>query len=178
MDTTARPSQPATAPFVVAAVLAAIAVALLVIVFAVVRPQRHDNLKTAGHGLTALQQQSVDAGKLQIKNMLTYSRATFDRDYARTEAGASGALLSDLQKEKATLQQQMTSSKFDLQGAITASAFEDVSGANYLVLISAQGYKVDDKGTRTLQTRARFEVTMTHVGGKWLASGLQSVGLI
>jgi hypothetical protein len=176
VETTARPSRPGTAPFVVAAVLAALAVVLLVLVLAVIRPQRHD-IKV-NHGLSRAQLQSVDAAKLQIKNMLTYARATFDTDYARTEAGASGGLLSDLQKEKSTLQQQMTASKFDLQGVVTASAFEEASGTNYLVLVSAQGYKVDDKGTRTLQTRTRFEVTMTRTGGRWLASGLQSVGLI
>lgn len=179
MDVTAaRPQRQAAAPFVVAAALAGVAVALAVIVFVVLRPDRHANHKNAGHGLSAVQLQAVDAAKLQVKNMLTYSRSTFDADIARTEAGASGGLLSDLEKQKDTLKSQMTTGKFDLQGVITAWAFEESAGQNYSVLVSAQGWKIDSSGNRTLQTRARFEVTMNRSGGKWLASNLQSVGLI
>lgn len=179
MDVTAaRPQRQAVAPFVVAGALAAVAVALAVIVLVVVRPDRHANHKNAGHGLSTVQLQAVDAAKLQVKNMLTYSRGTFDADFARTKAGATGGLASDLDKDKSALQQQMTTGKFDLQGVITAWAFEESAGQNYSVLVSAQGWKIDSTGNRTLQTRSRFEMTMTHTGGKWLASNLQSVGLI
>ena len=47
-----------------------------------------------------------------------------------------------------------------------------------LILVSADGYKLPDGGQRTLTSTARFELTMTKVKGKWLASDLQSVGLI
>jgi hypothetical protein len=168
---------PRRAPLVAALALLAVLVALVVVQFTVIRPDRNHAHKVVG-GLTATEQSAVAAATQQVKNMLTYSRASFDSDYARTEAGASGALLSDLQSKKSTLQQQMVSSKFDLSGTITASAFEEVDGSNELVLVSAQGYTLPDGGTKTLQTTARFELTMTRTGGRWLASNLSSVGLV
>ena len=71
----------------------------------------------------------------------------------------------------------MTSGKFDLQGQVTSCRFEEpASGASYAVLVSAQGYKVPDTGPKTLASTARFEVTMTQVKGKWLASDCNRSG--
>ena len=46
------------------------------------------------------------------------------------------------------------------------------------ILVSALGYRVPDKGTRTLTSNSRFEVAMVHDGGKWLATSLRAVGLV
>jgi Mce-associated membrane protein len=176
---TETPRTGARAPWITAAALGGVAVVLAAVLLFVIHPQRDDNGSSAKDvGLSASEQQAMDAASKQVLNILTYSRKTFDSDYARTLAGATGALRADLAKQKASLSAQMTKGKFDLQGAVTSSAFEEVSDKSSLILISAQGYKVPVGGQRTLASTARFQVTMTSVGGKWLASDLQSVGLI
>jgi hypothetical protein len=167
--------------WITAAVLGAVAVALaVVIVFPLSHARHHRHRLQSQVGLSTVEQAAVTAADQQVLNMLTYRRKTFDADYARTVAGASGPLASDLNKSsnKTALLQKMTQGKFDLQGQITASAFEESSGTTYNVLVSASGYQVPDGGQRTLSSTARFEVTMTRAGTKWLASNLQSVGLI
>jgi hypothetical protein len=165
-------------PGLVAAGLAAIAVVLAVVLFVVIRPDRRDESRGAKVGLTRSEQQALDAGAKQVVNILTYSRKTFDADYARTLAGTTGGLRTDLGKQRAALKTQLTKGKFDLQGTVTSSAFEEANGKNSLILVSAQGYKLPAGGQRTLASTARFEVTMVSVDGKWLASNLSSVGLI
>jgi hypothetical protein len=177
MTETRRPGDPT--PWITAVALGALAIVLALVLLLVIRPDH--NRRGSGTqyvGLTAAEQRAMDAGGKQVVNILSYARRSFDADYARTLAGATGALRADLAKQKTTLKSQMTKGKFDLQGTVTSSAFEEVSGKDALILISAQGYKLPAGGQRTLTSTARFEVTMTSVGGKWLASDLRSVGLI
>ena len=170
-----------SAPLTLAAVLGVLAIALGAVVLFVIHPDRNDRQATArAVGLTPTQQQAMDAASKQVINLTTYSRKSFEADYARTVAGTTGDLLADLTKpaNKTNLLSQMNSGKFDLKGEVTNVAFEESSGDKYLVLVSSNGYKVPDTGQRALQTRARFEVTMVRSGSKWLASTLTSVGLI
>jgi hypothetical protein len=167
--------------WIIGSALSAVAVALAVVLVTVLLPARHRHQNAAAQvGLTASEHAAVDAASKQVINLLSYSRKSFDADYARAMSGATGDLLKDLSDttKKTTLLQQMTTGKFDLQGQVTASAFEQSSGANYAVLISAQGYKVPDSGAKTLSSTARFEITMTRVKNKWLAGTLTSVGLV
>jgi Mce-associated membrane protein len=166
-------------PWLVAAVLGAIAVVLAAVLLFVIRPAHNRHAADKPElGLTSSEQQAVDAAAKQVVNILTYSRKSFDADYARTLSGATGALRSDLAKQRATLKSQMIKGKYDLQGAVTSSAFEQINDKTSLVLVSAQGYKLPSGKPRTLASTARFEITMKSVNGKWLASDLSSVGLI
>lgn len=167
-------------PWIVTASAGAVALALTVVLLAVILPDRHHhNSRPAVAGaITATEQRAMDAASLEISNVLTYARASFDHDYARTLAGATGPLATDLDKQKAMILSQMKSGKFDLQGTVTATAFEQQSGTTALILVSAQGYKLPDGAQKTLTSTARFEVTMSDINGKWLASDLQSVGLV
>lgn len=176
---TASPERSRT-PAVVTALLVVLALGAAAAALFVVRPQWHDRHRTTVVGLSSTEQAAVDAASKQVINLLSYSRKNFQADYARAQAGSTGALAKDLTDatKKSTLLQQMTSGKFDLQGDVTSVAFEQSNGTNYLVLVAAQGYKVPDSGSRTLASTARFEVTMTLTKGKWLASNLVSVGLV
>jgi hypothetical protein len=166
------------APWISAAVLGVVAVVLAVLLLTWVRPAHNRHADAAKDvGLNSAEQHALDAGAQQVLNLLTYSRKTFDADYARTLAGATGGLASDLSKQKQTILTEMTKNKIDLQGTVTNSAFEEKAGGKYLVLISADGYVLPDGGQRTLKSTARFELTMAKVGGRWLASNLQSVGI-
>ena len=99
-----------------------------------------------------MEQAAVTAASQQVLNMLTYKRTTFDADYSRTVAGATGALKSDLNQSsnKTALLQKMTQGKFDLQGQVTAFRVRGGQWANYNVLVSASGYQLPDGGQRTL----------------------------
>lgn len=168
-------------PWLVAAVLAVVAIALGAVVLFVIHPDKQDKQKLAAQaGLTALEQQAIDAASKQAVNLTTYSRKSFDADYARTVAGATGSLAADLNggTRKATLLKQMQSGKFDLQGTVSSAAFESQAGNAYSVLVLTQSFQVLDNGQKTAATANRFILTMQHVGGKWLASDLLSVGLI
>jgi hypothetical protein len=165
-----RPSD--TAPWIVAGALAAVAAAMVIVLFVMIVPHRNKH----HYGLTATQQRAVGAASQTVVNLLTYTRTNFDADYSRALAGMTGALRSDQQKDKAATLAAMTKGKFDLKGTVTASAFEQAKGKTVLVLVSATGNQVSSAGT-TPATTARFEMTMTLIKGKWLASNLQSIGL-
>ena len=187
-----RTEQRSRVPAIVAAAFLALTIALVVVLFSVIRPDRNDNSSGSSGasnpsssstdvpsgGLATEQQRVVDAATIEVKNIFTYARKSYDADYQRAIDGATGGVKTDLESNKAKLLAQMQSGKFDLEGAITGAAFEEIQGNQAVVLISAQGYKLPDGAERTLASAARFEVTLTLVGNRWLASGLTSVGLI
>ena len=59
-----------------------------------------------------------------MNHILTYSRKTFDADYARALNGATGALRDDLAKKKTLTLQALNAGKIDLRGRSNRGAFE------------------------------------------------------
>jgi Mce-associated membrane protein len=166
-------------PWILAGVLAVVAVVLTVLLFVVVYPARDDHKDSSdASAFNSTEQAAVSAATTQTINMLTYSRKSFDADFARALAGASGQLKSDLQKDKANTLKQLTTNKFDIKAQITDTALESGSASKgYLVLLVANGYRVDDAGTSSAAIPKRIELTMVKVGGKWLASDPQGIDL-
>jgi Mce-associated membrane protein len=168
-------------PWVVAAVLGIVAIALAAVVIFVIHPDRNDKQALArATGLTSVEQQAVDAASHQALNLTSYSRANFEADYARTVAGASGKLASDLadKSRKSALLAQMQKGKFDLQGQVANAAFETTADGKYSVLVYALSYKSGTGTTHELSSRNRFVLTMQRIGGRWLATDLLSVVLV
>lgn len=167
------------APWLTAAVLAIVAAALAVVLFVVVYParDRHQNAGPAA-GFTADEQAALKAASVQTVNLLTYSRAHFDADFARAMAGVTGQLKSDLEADKAKTLQQLTANKFDIKATVSDVALEGGSvSKGLLVLVVASGYRVDDKGTTSAAVPKRIELTMVRSHGTWLASNLQGIDL-
>jgi Mce-associated membrane protein len=162
------------APWITAGVLGVLAIALAVALTVFILPNRG---KTAGE-LTSSEKRAVNAAKQELINVLTYSRKTFDADYARALNGATGNLRDDLASKKALTLKALTAGKFDLQGQVTEAAFEQRSGNSTVVLLSATGYTVGADGTPVPKSIDRFELTMTDVKGKWLMSDFRNVGLV
>lgn len=168
-------------PWIVAGALGIVAIVLAAVVLFVIYPDKHDKQKLANaRGLTTTEQQAVDAASKQALNLTTYARKTFEADYARALAGATGAFAKDLQDttKKAALLKQMNDGKFDLQGSVSNAAFETVADGKYSVLVLTQSYQLLADNKKSAPTQNRFLFTMQHTGGKWLASDLQAVGLI
>ena len=169
-----RPSTSRT-PWIVAAVLGAVAVVLgSLLLWGGLRQHTATAVNPA---FTSSEQSAVDAAKQFVINQFTYTRQTFDHDFARALAGASGGVKSDLTKNEAQLKSLMSSGGFDLAGKVTDTAVSDSAKNSVDVLVSAVGYHVTSAG-QTPATTARFKVTMTETGGKWYASNLTTVGLV
>jgi Mce-associated membrane protein len=169
-------------PWVVAAVLAVVAVVLAVLLVAVVYPARNDhndaNDPNNVKAFNSTEQAAISAATTQTINLLTYNRKSFDADFTRAVNGTTGQLKSDLQKDKANTLSQLNANKFDLKAQITDSALESGDAKKgYLVLLVANGFRVDDKGTTSAAIPQRIQLTMTLVNGKWLASDLQGIDL-
>ena len=168
------------AAWIAAAVAAVVAAALAVVLFVVVYPARSDHQRTAGsRAFSADEQAAMKAASVQMVNLLSYSRAHFESDFARALAGTTGQLRTDLSSDKAKTLSQLDASKFDTSGTVSDVALEggDTS-KGLLVLVVAQGYKTDDKGQKSAGLPQRVELTMVLQHGKWLASNLQALNLV
>lgn len=162
------------APWITAGVLGVIAIVLAVVYFVPLRHARDEPVR----GLSAKEQAAMTAASQEVVNVLTYSRQNFEADFQRALSGMTGDLLADQQKNKDKTRAAMEKNKIDLKGEVSEVAYSGTDEAgNVLVLISATGYQVPADGTPVPTTFARFEMTMQRVGGKWLASNLESVGL-
>jgi hypothetical protein len=180
--TDARQSAPRTAtPWIVAAVLGAVAIALAGVIVFVIHPQREHRQKLARQsGLTAAQTQAMATATTEALNLTTYSRKTFNADYQRSIALSTGGLKTDLTnaQKKSALLSEMNAGKFDLQGQVLNTAFEQQSGNTYGVLVVVSGFQVPDGGTKVQNSHNRWELSVQLVGKQWLVSGVQNVGLI
>lgn len=162
------------APWISAAVAGAAAIVLAVVLLV---PLRHAKDAPVS-GLSSREQSAMTAASQEVVNLLTYTRKNFDADFQRALSGMTGALLSDQQKLKDQTKTAMAKNKVDLKGEVAEVAYSGTDDAgNILVLVSAAGYQVPESGTPLMTTNARFEITMNRIGGKWLASNLQNVGL-
>lgn len=165
-------------PWVVAGVLVLL-VALLTIALVHTVSVRDDNKRAAGqrYAPVADQQRAVQIGATVAANLTTFSRKTFAHDFARALSGATGALKSDLEKQKATTLSAMTKNKFDLKASVVESAFESESAGKVMVLVTLNGKHVFDSGQADVAAPQRLELTMVKSGKTWVASNLSLLGI-
>jgi hypothetical protein len=191
--TEARRESPA--PWIVAGIAGVVLIALVVVFFAVLLPDRrdqHPSVKTS-HGqvvpqpgssgqplgaLTAQETAAMAAAGTEAANLISYSRKDFAADYARALAGATGKLKTDVadpQRKKA-LQQTLTQGKFDLSAKVqhTALVGSTDHGDGYDVLVTVYGYKSTALDVPIPQN---LSITVVNVNGKWLASDFTLVGV-
>lgn len=163
-------------PWLVAGVLALVAAALAVVVFAYLPTARKHREQTVGNSaLSSVERAAKAAAAAETTNLLTYARKTFDADWSRALAGATGQLKSDLQQDKKTTLDQLTKGKFDVTATVTDSAVVGGDVKHGIqILVVASGHRTDDPGSAI---PSRLQLTMKLVGGKWLAADLQGIGL-
>jgi hypothetical protein len=129
-------------------------------------------------GLNSREQAAVDAATREMVNVQSYRLAHFDADFARATSGLTGGLLKELSTKKAALRTSLNRTKLDTSATVTQAAFMEARGANAVVLLTMKNYRIDKSGKQTQFSTGRFQVTVSQVGGKWLASDLTSVGLM
>ena len=173
---------PRARPWVAAVVLAvvcALIAAVLPHVHGVSARARDAADRSAGQlALPTNYQKAVIAAGTEAVNLLTYSRKSFAADWNRSLAGTTGALRSDHVKQRAQILNNMTTNKVDWRADLQQKAFESADEkGNVLVLITINGYVVNDQGQRSAAAPQRLELTMVQSGGKWLATNLASVGI-
>jgi Mce-associated membrane protein len=168
------------AAWIAAALAAVVAAALAVVLFVVVYPARSDHSSSAGtRALSADEQAAMKAASVQMVNLLSYTRPDFDADFARALAGTTGQLHDDLAKDKDNTLAQLKASKFDTKGTVSDVAVESGTPAKgLLVLVVAEGFKIDDKGQSSVGLPQRVELTMVRKDGKWLATDLKGLNLV
>lgn len=161
-------------PWLVAGILAVVAAALGVIVFAVLPGAKDNHRGSVGNSaLSGDERAAMQAARVETVNLLTYARKTFDADWARALSGATGQLKSDLQTDKKTTLDNLTKNKFDVTATVSDVGLAGGDAkSGYQVLVVASGHRVDDSGTPSAAIPSRLQLTMTHVDGKWLASDL------
>ncbi|SOD72379.1 hypothetical protein SAMN05892883_1778 [Jatrophihabitans sp. GAS493] len=152
---------------VVAGTLSIVLAALLV--FQLTRPTKYH--------IAANEQAAMDAASQATVNLGSLSRKNFDADWARAVKGVSGPTLDALQPLKANTQQTMVAAQSDLVATVSSTSVESSNKDTVMVLIAFNGYKVDDKGTKTQSSANRLELTMKQTGGKWLINDTKSLGL-
>ena len=169
-------------PLIAAGVAALITVALAVLFFVVVLPDYNDRTSSnsdAAHGqFTKTERTVMNAATIEAENIGTYSRATFDADWNRAIAGATGAFKADFAARKQATLQAITKGKFDVKATVTHAALEGPtdSGHGFIVLVTMNGVQVQGT-TQGLPIPQRLALTMVEVGGKWLASDVSQRGL-
>jgi hypothetical protein len=161
------------APWITAAIAGVVLIGLLLTYFLALRP---DQDKVTGD-LSATENSAVDAAAGEMVNLLSFRRAHFDADYQRALAGATGALRSDVQKNRDITKSTMTKGKFDLIGRVTHKALEGPAESgktnSYVVLVTVNGYR---STTMQQPVQQSLEVTVVRTKGKWLASDVTNIG--
>ncbi len=119
---------------------------------------------------------AAEAGRHEVVNLLSFTRAQFAADQQRALDGATAGLRADLVPRLARTKAAMNSGKYDLTGAVTAVAIESVAGDRVAMLIAATGERISATGTKTVVTDGRFAVSVALVGGDWLIEQVSATG--
>lgn len=170
-----KPRRSSGAPWITAGVAAVVLAALLVVFYAVLLPDRANNVVG---DLTSTEKAAVTAATTESVNLLSYRRSAFEADYQRALAGTTGALKSDVTGRKAVTLKTLTAGKFDLTARATHSGLVGPSSSNktngYVVLVTVNGYKSTEPVVPNVQN---LKVTVVQVKGKWLANDVTLVGV-
>ena len=126
-------------------------------------------------GTPALYSAAV-AGAQEVVNLLTFSRASYDADFARALSGLTGPLVGEQQGQKQSILDTLTVSHADYVGQVRGIGIESADGDSILMLVAATSYQVNAAGLRTVQSLPELEVGVVRIDGIWRVDQFQSVG--
>ncbi len=173
MATTTR--KPSAVPWLVAAGAGVVLAALLLLYFAFLLPSK-GNTDDIG-GLTSDERSAITAAATRASDIVSISRANFDKDWARAVDGTTGTLKTQLLKSKAATKAQLVAGKYDIGATVTHTALEGptVKGAKgYIAIVSLEGFRSTAKQATVPND---LEVTVVRSHGKWLAIDVSAINL-
>lgn len=126
--------------------------------------------------LNSTEQAAMAAAGTEAANLATYTRANFDKDFARALAGTTGSLTGQVKDLQAKTKQELTDGKFDISAKVRHVALvgpaESGKKNAYVVLVVLFGYQSTNMSVPNPQN---LRVTVTKVDGTWKASDVTSV---
>jgi len=166
-------------PLITAAVCGLLVAALIVAFVHVHSVSSHHGKSPTGYAVSGDQAAVVTAAATEAANSITFSRRTFDADYARALKGTTGDLKTDFEGRRALILSTMQDGKMDLKATVGAAAYAGLTddGKSTLVLVTLNASKIADAANGSSQSVERVQMTMVKVGKVWLASSLSSVGV-
>lgn len=168
-----RPWRQFATPRVLAGALAALAVAM-------VAASAYFLLATRREATVQARRQDVmTAARAEAVNLTSQNYSTIDRDLDRMIGGTTGDLKADLAKQRNRYRDTFVKNKLRAQGNATEAGLVTMRdrAATVLVVID-QVVRSDTKNAQVQPRHYRLELDMSHVDGKWLASGLRAAGLV
>lgn len=162
------------APWVTAAIAGAVLVALLVVYFVVFLPYRRDH--TVG-GLTRDEQTALQVASTELDNIGALGGKTFDQDYDRAIAGATGPFKADLVRSRASAKKVLGTSGVRAEVTTRALIGPVRSGGHsgYQLLVNLSG--PTSSIASVLLSPQQLVVTVLRVGGKWLVDDVATAGI-
>lgn len=162
------------APWIVAGVAGAVLVALLVVYFVVFLPYRRDH---AVGQLSSRELDAMAAATTELDNIGALGGKHFDQNYDRALAGATGALKSDLQQERAQAKKALAGN--GVQAQVTQRALvgpvQSSGATGYQLLMNLAGPQTSV--TSVLLAPQQVLVTVVPRGSTWLVSDVRSAGI-
>jgi len=173
-DTAAARRSRGWAPWLAAAVAGAVLVALLVVYFVVFLPYRRDH--SVG-GLSSQEQTALQVASTELDNIGALGGKTFDQDYDRALAGATGPFRSDLLTSRASAKKVL--GKSGVRAEVTTRALigpvRSGGHSGYQLLINLSG--PTSSIASVLLSPQQLIVTVLNVGGKWLVDDVSTAGI-
>jgi Mce-associated membrane protein len=140
----------------------------------------HQHRQGSGSSLTATpaEEAALAAARAEAVALTTISYRTASADLDRVLAGATGALRSQFEAQKAQLPATLAQTKAISKGTVLSSALSSLAGNQAKALLAVdQTVSGTDTSTSGVLKHYRMVVTLQQVNGKWLASDVSFDGL-
>ena len=125
-------------------------------------------------GLVAAAQTGVGAAL----DILSYRRADFDADFARSWAALSAELAVQQRAREQSIRTALATGGYDVVSSVSGAAVESADVDLVTLLVAVHTVHVTTGGTQTAVPDTRFEATVTRsAAGSWQVSSLATVGL-
>jgi Mce-associated membrane protein len=161
--------------------LVAVALALLGLVAAAVvlgvRDHRHRETDATANGATPTEQAALAAARGEAVALTTIGYKTASSDLDRVLAGATGALRTQFEKEKAQLPATLAHTRSSSRGSVLSSALSSIDGAHAQALVAVDATVTGtDTGSTGVLKHYRMMVSLDQQNGHWLASDVAFAG--
>ena len=121
---------------------------------------------------------ATQTGATAALDILSYRRADFAADFARSWAALSGELAAQQRAQQQSILTTLSTGGYDVVSSISGAAVESAQVDLVTLLVAVHTTHVTSSGAQTAVPDTRFEATVTRsASGSWQVSSLVGVGL-